>query len=113
MTKPTYKPFWRPNAPEDVRVEEVKYTPLIVIAGSVVHKLALHKSSNGVWMVADPKSGAVVIKAVQGQFAGLRLSHSSMTLRDIRPLALADVEALIERIGSERFNTTLANPDPF
>jgi hypothetical protein len=113
MPKPTYKPFWKPGTPEGIKVEEVGYSPLMVVAGSTTHRLALHKSSTGIWMVADPKSGAVIIRAVQGQFAGLRLDRSTMTLKEVRQLALADVELLISRIGSERFNATLANPKPF
>ena len=113
MPKPTYKPYWKPGTPEGVKTEEVEYSPLMVIAGSTVHRLALHKSATGIWMVADPKSGAVVIRAVQGQFAGLRPGRKVMTLKEIRQLALADVELLIGRIGSERFNSVLANPKPF
>jgi hypothetical protein len=113
MPKPTYKPYWKPGTPPEVMKEEVEYSPLMVIAGSTVHRLALHKSSNGVWMVADPKSGCVIISAIQGQYRGIRVTSKGMTLKEVRQLALADVELLIGRIGSERFNSVLANPKPF
>jgi hypothetical protein len=113
MPKPTYKPYWRPGTPEGVKIEDVEYNPLMVIAGSTAHRLALHKNTKGVWMVADPVSGCVIIKAVQGQYQGVRVSSKGMALKEVRQLALAEVEFLISRVGSEKFNAILANPKPF
>lgn len=43
---------------KDGTTESTKYTELMVIAGTQVHKLALHKTALGNWAVSDPKSGA-------------------------------------------------------
>lgn len=106
--KPTFQALLR-----DGTTAPVEYTPLIVIAGSETHKLALHKNPHGIWAVSDPKSGAGVIRAVDGQYKGIRVSSRGLTLKEIRQLALADVENLIARIGSEKFNAVLAAPAPF
>lgn len=92
---------------------DVEYTPLIVISGSVTHKLALHQMPEiGNWVVSDPKSGAKVC-VVDGQYRGIRVSSRGLSIRDVRQLALASVEALIQRVGTEKFNAVLANPKPF
>lgn len=91
---------------------EVSYTPIIVIAGSVAHKLALHKNPNDVWVVSDPKSGAKVC-VVHGQYKGIRTSSSGLTKRELRMFAVHSVEMIINRIGSDKFNEVLANPKPF
>ena len=93
--------------------EEVSYHSLMVIAGSEAHKLALHKDQTGDWVVSDPRSGAAVIRKVPGWYKGCPVSLRQATLKEARQLALAEVEALINRIGSERFNSVLANPQPF
>jgi hypothetical protein len=93
--------------------EAVPYTPLMVIVGTTAHRLALHRDNVGQWVVSDPKSGAAVIRHVHGQYKGIRVSCRGMKLSEIRQLALADVDALVQRIGSDKFNATLANPKPF
>ncbi len=108
MAKPTFTLRRR-----DGVAEQVAYTPLMVIAGSEAHKLALHKDSLGHWVVSDPKSGAAVIRHVRGQYKGATVSSKGFTLKDIRQLALADVENLIQRVGADRFNQVLSNPKPF
>lgn len=93
--------------------EEVSYHALMVIAGSEAHKLALHKDNVGDWVVSDPKSGAAVIRKVPGWHKGCPVSLRCATLKEAKQLALAEVDALINRVGSERFNSVLANPQPF
>lgn len=100
-------------ARRDGTTEQVAYHALMVIAGSEAHKLALHKDNVGDWIVSDPKSGAAVIRKVPGWYKGCPVSLRGTTLKEARQLALAEVEALINRIGSERFNQVLANPKPF
>lgn len=101
-------------ARRDGAVQSVSYTPLIVTAGSTTHKLALHKDPvNGAWVVSDPLSGAAVIRQVSGSYKGVRVSSRGYTQKEIRMLAIADVEALIARVGSDRFNAVLSNPKPF
>jgi len=108
MKKPTYIPYYKEGSPSADNPKEIAYTPLIVIAGSETHKLALHKDADGVWCVADPKSGALVVKSVCGQYKGIRISSRGLTLKEVRQLAIADVELIISRIGSTRFNDVLA-----
>lgn len=94
-------------------IESVSYTPLMVIAGTQAHRLALHRHPVlKQWTVSDPKSGAKVC-LVHGQYRGIRVSSRDLTLRDVRQLAMADVESLIARVGSDKFNAVLANPQPF
>jgi len=92
---------------------ETKYTPLMVIAGDQVHKLALHKDSVGDWVISDPKSGAAVVRRMTGWYKGCPVSLKGYTLKQAKAIALGEVEALIQRIGSEKFNAVLSNPKPF
>lgn len=87
------------------------YAPLIVIAGTETNRLALHRiAPGGHWMVSHPESGASVCP-VRGPF-GTRVSDSRLTKREVFRFALDSVEELIERIGSDKFNAVLANPQP-
>jgi hypothetical protein len=92
---------------------ETPYTPLLVIAGSTAHKLALHRDSLGDWVVSDPRSGAAVIRRMTGWYKGCPVSLKAYTLKQAQAIALHEVEALIEKIGSDKFNRVLANPKPF
>ena len=94
--------------------EEVAYSPLMVIVGDQAHKLALHRDPvMGEWVVSDPKSGAAIIRRVCGVWKGIRVSSKGLSLKEIRQPALADVDALVQRVGSARFNEALANPKLF
>jgi hypothetical protein len=99
-------------AVRDGSMIETKYSPIVVIAGTETHKLALHQLPSGHWVVSDPKSGAKIV-SVHGQYKGIRTSSRGLTKRELRVYALASVEALIEQIGSDKFNAVLANPKPF
>lgn len=92
---------------KDGSSELVDYTPLLIIAGSVPRKLALHKDSLGHWVVSDPVSGGCVVRHVTGQYRGVTVSSRGVTLREVRQLALTDVEGLIARVGAEKFNSVL------
>jgi hypothetical protein len=97
----------------DGTAEVTEYTPLVVIAGTETHKLALHKDSIGNWVVSDPKSGAAVIRSLTGWFKGCPVSTIGYTKKEALRRALDEVESLIERIGSAKFNAVLSNPKPF
>ena len=101
-TKPTYIKRDRKNKPYG---EPVPYTPLIVLAGTQVHKLALHKL-DGNWIVAHPASGARV-RDVLATYKGVPVSSGREPLKWARAAALAQIDAMIERMGSDRFNTVL------
>ena len=87
-------------------ISTVKSHLLICHAGSVTHALHLHKDASGIWVVSDPVSGGQVLR-VQGSYKGVPCSSYGMALRDIRGSAQAQIEALIERVGSDRFNAIL------
>ena len=87
-------------------ISTVKSHLLVCHAGPVTHTLHLHRDSLGFWAVSDPVSGGKVLH-VQGQYKGVPCSSNGMLLRDIRGLAHAQIEALIERVGADRFNTIL------
>lgn len=97
----------------DGAVEETEYTALVVTAGTVTHKLALHKDHIGDWVVSDPKSGAAVIRSIRGWFKGCPVSTVGYSKKEALKRGLEEVEALIERIGSKKFNAVLSNPKPF
>ena len=101
-TKPTYIKRDRKGQPYG---EPVPYTPLIVLAGTQVHTLALHKLDRA-WIVAHPASGARV-RDVLAAHKGVPVSSSGQTLKWARAAALAQVDAMIERMGSDRFNSVL------
>ena len=88
-------------------IATVKSHLVVVHAGTQTYTLHLHNDPVWHWRLSDPRSGGVVLH-VAGQFKGIRTSSKGFTLREIRVLAHQQVEALIERIGSDRFNSTLA-----
>lgn len=101
-TKPTYIKRDRKGQPYG---EPVPYTPLIVLAGTEVHKLALHKL-DGDWIVAHPASGAKV-RDVLATYKGVPVSSGGEPLKWARAAALAQIDAMIERMGTDRFNSVL------
>lgn len=89
-------------------IATVKSTVITVQAGTTTHMLHLHKDNLWHWCVSDPVSGGRVL-AVVGQYKGIRTSSKGYSLREIKNLALAQVQALIERIGSDKFNSVVGN----
>lgn len=105
--KPTFQMALR-----DDKFIETAYNPLIFTAGSETYKLALTKNISDVWIVSDPKSGAKIL-TVNGNCRGFPCSSRGFTLKLARECAVADLEGLVNRIGSDRFNAVMANPKPF
>ena len=93
--------------------ETTPYTPLMVIAGTQAHKLALHKDSLGDWVVSHPPSGAAVVRRITGWYKGCPVSSKGLTQAQARQLALAEVDALIQRVGAARFNDVLKHQRAF
>ena len=87
-------------------IETVKSHLLVCHAGTVTHTLHLHRDSLGFWAVSDPRTGGKVLH-VQGQYKGVPCSSNGMLLREVRGLAQQQIDALIERVGSDRFNKVL------
>lgn len=96
----------------------VEYTALLYTAGTVTHRLALHRSSIGVhpsfprsslsWQVSDPISGGLILRDVGAWVKGCPVSSAGLTLAGARMNAMASLDALLERIGSDAFNARLA-----
>jgi hypothetical protein len=87
-------------------INTVKSHLLVCHAGAVTHTLHLHKDSVGEWAVSDPLSGGKVLR-VQGFYKGCPVSTKGLTIAEARGLAQTQIDDLIERVGSDRFNAIL------
>lgn len=85
----------------------VKSHIVVVHAGTQTHKLHLHNDAFWGWRLSDPRSGCCVLH-VRGVHKGLPVSTKGFTLKEVKLLAFHQAEALIERVGSDKFNTVLA-----
>ena len=94
--------------------EPVPYAALIFTAGVVTHKLALHREPTALpdkyreWQVSHPGIGAKVCR-ITGSYKGMPVSSFGLTVTQARAAALAQLEALCERIGSDKFNAVIGN----
>ena len=87
-------------------IKTVKSHLLVCHAGSVTHTLHVHKNDSGEWVVSDPGSGGKLLH-LEATHRGLPVSTHGFTYPEIKPLAQAQVDLLIERVGSDRFNAIL------
>lgn len=87
-------------------IGQVKSHIVVVTAGAVTHCLHLHKSPQDHWVVSDPRTGGVVL-VVQGMYKGCPVNTKGFALKEVRGMAHAQVELLIESIGSDRFNAVI------
>jgi hypothetical protein len=83
--------------------EPVPYEPLLVLCGTYIHKLALHKDDSGQWIVGHPPSGGKVTR-VDSTYASSR----GLGLTRARRLAMARIDDLIEEVGSDAFNRIMS-----
>jgi hypothetical protein len=98
---------------KDGSSQVVKYEPLMYIAGDQVHNLALHKiSRNSGWIVSDPACGAKVV-TVDGVYKGVPCSSVGYPLKAARQLAMACLDELVSRVGSDTFNKVMTAKKPF
>jgi len=90
----------------------VAYTPIIFLCGTVTHRLALHREAGAApaayreWAVSHPVIGAKVCR-VTGTVKGLPCSSKGLNSKQARAAAMAQLERLCERVGSEKFNDTI------
>ena len=90
----------------------VPYTPIIFTAGTTTHRLALHREASAApvsyreWVVSHPVIGAKVCR-VTSFYKGMPCSSKGLNSKEARAAALAELEAMCERIGSEKFNDTI------
>ena len=105
---PTFTP--RDKNGEPLLDAEVKYTPVIVHVLDRTYRLALHKELGLLpaqmkkWVLSEPTTGAKVL-TVTGHYRGVPCSSAGFTSREARAAALANFDALIERLGSKAFIT--------
>ena len=91
----------------------VPYTPIIFLCGTTTHRLALHREAGAApasyreWAVSHPVIGAKVCR-VTAAYKGVPCSSKGLNSKQARAAALAQLEALCERIGSDKFNATIA-----
>jgi hypothetical protein len=94
----------------------VPYTALIFTAGTVTHKLALHLEDTLLpdryrqWQVSHPGIGAKVCR-VTASYKGVPVSSAGLTVTQARAAAVAELEALCGRIGSDKFNSVIDTQD--
>ena len=87
------------------------YDPLIYTRQTSAWRLALHKSARQ-WIVSDPASGAKIC-TVTATYKGVPVASGDLPLKQARLAALADLDALVDRVGFDRFAAVLADPKPF
>lgn len=104
--KPAFKTFIvRGSRGEPVVDHPVDYIPIRVAFAGKKQELALHHWIAS-WQVSDPESGARVL-VLQGFYRGIRCGSGSFTPTEARREAVAQVQALIERVGEEKFWETI------
>lgn len=89
----------------DGTITAIKYHPLVYTRGSEIYSLALHKVGRN-WQISDPASGGKIL-TVTALYKGCPVASGSLTIPQARACALADLDMLVDRIGLDRFATTL------
>ena len=107
--KPTFR---MPLRKSDKKID-VKYDRLLYTRGHRAHIFALHREPTpGVpatrrdWIVSDPVSGYRLLR-VNAHYKGMPISSAGLTLAEARQCALADIDALVDRVGLEKFETVI------
>lgn len=87
-------------------IKTVKSHLLVANVDTTTHCLHLHHDAANHWVVSDPVSGGKVLH-VYGSYQGIRTASRGYSLKHIRPFAQSQLDELIERVGSDRFNQVL------
>jgi hypothetical protein len=111
-TKPKFQPVGQNRSPVG---EPVPFTPLIFLSGTQAHRLALHLDTGSTafpkahreWVVSHPEIGAIICR-VRGLHKGVPVSSRGFTVTQARAAAMACLDDLCERIGSDAFNDKIA-----
>ena len=108
-TKPTFPMRVRGSD----KTVDVKYDRLLYTRGTRAHIFALHREQTaGIpakdreWIVSDPVSGYRLLR-VNAHYKGMPISSRSLTLAEARQCALADIDALVDRIGIVNFEAVI------
>ena len=87
-----------------------KYDRLLYTRGHRAHIFALHrehsKTTRKEWIVSDPVSGYRLLR-VSAHYKGLPVSSADLTLAQARMCALADIDALVDRVGLDQFEAVI------
>ena len=88
----------------------IKYDRLLYTRGHRAHIFALHrehsKTTRKEWIVSDPVSGYRLLR-VSARYKGLPISSADLTLAQARMFALADIDALVDRVGLDKFESVI------
>lgn len=109
-TKPTFSMRVRGSD----KTVGVKYDRLAYMRGDRTYLFALHREFADVnapraareWIVSDPVSGYRLLR-VNAHYKGMPISSRSLTLAEARQCALADIDALVDRVGLEKFEEVI------
>lgn len=103
-TKPTF------NLRAGGQIIPTKYDRLLYTRGHRAHIFALHrehsKTARKEWIVSDPVSGYRLLR-VKAHYKGMPISSADLTLKQARMLALADIDALVDRVGLDKFESVI------
>ena len=93
----------------DGETRETPYTPIVYTRGHEAWRLALHRESDKHpnWIISDPVSGYRVCW-VLATYKGMPVASGSLTQRQAQQCALVDLDALVDRVGLERFSAVLS-----
>ena len=87
-----------------------KYDRLLYTRGTRAHIFALHrehrKTTRKEWVVSDPISGYRLLR-VNAHHKGMPISSADLTLAQARQCALADIDALVDRVGLDQFEAVI------
>jgi len=107
------KPTFSMRVKGSDKTVDVKYDRLLYTRGHRAHIFALHREQTaGIpkdrreWIVSDPVSGYRLLR-VNAHYKGMPISSRSLTLAEARQCALADIDALVDRVGLEKFETVI------
>lgn len=102
MKKPVFKMALR-----DGSFIDQPYTPLIYTRMTSAYRFAIYKSGKE-WIVSEPVSGYRVCR-VSAYFKGMPVASGHLTLKQARECALADIDAIVDRIGFDAFDKRVSD----
>ena len=89
------------------RPKPTKYHGLIYTRMSDIFDLALHKTDRD-WVISEPVSGCRILR-VSAFFKGCPVVSDCLTLKQAREAALIDLDALVDRVGFDKFKAVISD----
>lgn len=88
----------------------IKYDRLLYTRGHRAHIFALHrehsKTTRKEWIVSDPVSGYRLLR-VSARYRGMPISSAHLTVAQARMVAMANIDALVDRVGIKEFEAVI------